>query len=164
MLKGEETPHDDAERLQLAWHAQTKSLNAGSARLFAEALANDPKLADDRQGPRTATTPPASPRSPRLARARTTRRTMRPPKPSSECKPANGSGPSLSAWAKVLETGPAEMKAKVAPTLQHWKEDTDLAGIRDEKELAKLPEDERTALKQLWNDVDQLLIRAVATN
>jgi hypothetical protein len=52
------------------------------------------------------------------------------------------------------------MKAKVAPTLQHWKEDTDLAGIRDEKELAKLPEDERAAFKRLWNDVDQLLTRA----
>ncbi len=52
------------------------------------------------------------------------------------------------------------MKAKVAPTLQHWKEDTDLAGIHDEKELAKLPEDERAAFKRLWNDVDQLLTRA----
>ena len=68
----------------------------------------------------------------------------------------------LAAWAKVLDSGPAELKAKVAPTLQHWKEDTDLVGIRDEKELAKLPEEERTALKTLWHDVDQLLARAAA--
>ena len=54
------------------------------------------------------------------------------------------------------------MKAKVAPTLQHWKADADLAGIRDEKELAKLPEEERTAFKSLWNDVDQLLIKTAA--
>ena len=27
----------------------------------------------------------------------------------------------LSAWAKVLETGTADSKAKVAPVLQHWK-------------------------------------------
>ena len=51
-------------------------------------------------------------------------------------------------------------KGERRTTLQHWKEDADLAGIRDEKELAKLPEEERTLFKRLWNDVDQLLSRA----
>jgi hypothetical protein len=65
-------------------------------------------------------------------------------------------------WAEVVDTGPADMKAKVAPTLQHWKTDTDLDGIRHEKHLAKLPEEERPAFKQLWKDVDQLLTKATA--
>ena len=49
VLKGKETPRNDAERIQLAYRAYEKALHASSARLFAEALANDPKLADDRQ-------------------------------------------------------------------------------------------------------------------
>ena len=56
-----------------------------------------------------------------------------------------------------------DLKAIVAPTLQHWKADTDLAGIRDEKELAKLPEEERADFQQLWKDVDQLLTRAAGS-
>jgi hypothetical protein len=56
-----------------------------------------------------------------------------------------------------------EQRPRVARTLSHWKADTDLVGIRDEKELAKLPEEVRVALKSLWNDVDQLLTRTVAT-
>jgi hypothetical protein len=41
------------------------------------------------------------------------------------------------------------MKATITPTLEHWKADADLAGMRDEKELTKLPEEERVAFKQL---------------
>jgi lipopolysaccharide export system protein LptC len=60
----------------------------------------------------------------------------------------------------VFETGPTEMKTTITPTLEHWKADADLAGMRDEKELTKLSEEERVAFKQLWNDVDQLLTKA----
>jgi serine/threonine protein kinase len=69
----------------------------------------------------------------------------------------------LSQWAKSLETCPAPVKALVAQVLKHWKTDTDLAAIREEKEPAKLSEEERAAFKQLWNDVDQLLNKAVAS-
>ena len=70
----------------------------------------------------------------------------------------------LAAWTEVLSTGPAELKATIAPTLQHWKADTDLAGIRDAKELAKLPEPERAAFQQLWNDVERLLSKVQVTS
>jgi hypothetical protein len=46
--------------------------------------------------------------------------------------------------------------------LAHWKVDTDLAGIRDEPELAKLPEPERAALRSLWADVEALRKKAEA--
>ena len=36
------------------------------------------------------------------------------------------------------------------------KQDADLAGIRDNQELAKLPDQERAELEQLWDDVDGL--------
>ena len=161
VLKGKETPHDDVERIQLAWRALAKSLNTGSARLYAEALANDPKLADERQaGNRYNAACVAAlaaygqgkddPSHDEAAKVKLRKQAR-------EWLQAE-----LSAWAKVIETGTAEMNAKVAPALQHWKEDTDLICIRDEKERAKLPDEERTALKTLWNDVDQVLIKTAA--
>jgi hypothetical protein len=67
----------------------------------------------------------------------------------------------LAAWARVLNAGPAETRILIVPTLRYWKYDTNLACIRDEKELAKLPEREVAEFKQLWRDVDQLLAKAL---
>jgi hypothetical protein len=66
----------------------------------------------------------------------------------------------LDAWTTILDRGSADLKARLVPVLRHWKEDSDLAGVRDEVELAKLPEAERSACRNLWADVDELLRRA----
>jgi hypothetical protein len=47
--------------------------------------------------------------------------------------------------------------------LQHWQKDPDLAGIRDQAELAKLPAEERAAYVKLRADVAELLKRAEET-
>jgi hypothetical protein len=65
----------------------------------------------------------------------------------------------LAIWSKFVESGPPQAKAFIAQTLRHWQEDTDLATIRDEKELAKLTEAERKEWKTLWADVDALLAK-----
>ena len=41
--------------------------------------------------------------------------------------------------------------------LKHWQGDPDLAGVRDEDAVAKLPADEREACQKLWADVAALL-------
>jgi tetratricopeptide (TPR) repeat protein len=43
-----------------------------------------------------------------------------------------------------------------ASRLEGWRTDPDLAGIRDESELAALPHEERGALRELWADVEVL--------
>ena len=63
----------------------------------------------------------------------------------------------LSVWKQVsmiIEPGNKELVAK---TLAHWKQDADFVGIRDDKELGKLSDEEHAAFKQLWIDVDALL-------
>jgi hypothetical protein len=65
----------------------------------------------------------------------------------------------LKAWRRVSMIVEPGNKELVASTLDHWKGDPDLAGIRDTQELAKLPDEERAALKQLWDDVDGLLTK-----
>jgi tetratricopeptide (TPR) repeat protein len=58
----------------------------------------------------------------------------------------------LAARGKLLQQNPF----KLQQFLQHWHEDTDLAGVRDAKELAKLPAPEQDAWRQLWAEVEAL--------
>jgi serine/threonine protein kinase/tetratricopeptide (TPR) repeat protein len=64
----------------------------------------------------------------------------------------------LKAWGNVLEKNPKARPA-VLKTMKHWHQDRDLAGVRG-KALAKLPEAERQAWRELWSDVEQYLKRA----
>ena len=64
---------------------------------------------------------------------------------------------------KKLETGNAKDRDVVVHALKHWMECNDLVGIRDEKELAKLPEDERKEWQIIWANVDALLKRTQGT-
>ncbi len=162
VLRGKESPKNAADRIALAFRANQKKLYASSAHLYTETLASDPKLAEDRKtrhryNAACAAALAASGQSkdepqPDAAAAATLRGKAR-----------DWLKAELAAWAKVLDTGPAQFKAVVPKTLEHWKTDSDLAGIRDEKELAKLSDAERAALKELWNDVDRVLKSAVAS-
>ena len=46
----------------------------------------------------------------------------------------------------------------------HWQTNPDLAGERDKKALATLPESEREAWRKLWVDVEELLKKAQGKN
>jgi hypothetical protein len=41
--------------------------------------------------------------------------------------------------------------------MRHWQQDSDLAWVRDREARAGLPDDERQAWSQLWDDVAALL-------
>jgi hypothetical protein len=66
----------------------------------------------------------------------------------------------LAHWTKHVEIGTPEAKALSTKTLRHWKTDRDLAGIRDERELAKLPEPEQKEWQAFWAEVAALLKNA----
>ncbi len=159
VIEGKQTPTNDAERIQLAYRANAKSLHAASAGLFAQALDHDPKLADDRQLQHAYNAACAA----ALAAAGQAKDDP-PPDPAAQAKLRGQAGDWLRAelarWAKLLDDSPADSKAKIAATLEHWKRDSDLAGIRDQKALARLSDEERAAFERLWKDVDQLLARA----
>src|SRR5262249_35141162 len=63
----------------------------------------------------------------------------------------------LAARARQLETGKPEDRQDVQRVLRHWREDSDLAGLREAAALAKLPADEPDACQKLWADVAALL-------
>ena len=66
----------------------------------------------------------------------------------------------LATWARLLASANAQQRQVIARTLKHWQQDTDLAGVRDEAALAKLPGAEREAWKSLWAKLDVLLANA----
>jgi serine/threonine-protein kinase len=66
----------------------------------------------------------------------------------------------LATWTKLLEPANAEQRRAIRDTLKHWQHDRDLASVRDEMALAKLPNGERKAWRSLWANVDALLTKA----
>jgi hypothetical protein len=52
------------------------------------------------------------------------------------------------------------VRAEAVQALRHWREDANLAGVRDADALAKLPEAERADWRKLWADVDAVLQKA----
>ncbi len=161
MIQGKESRTEFADCLELAQRAYKIGLHATAARLWAEALEAQPRLAADRQAQHRYNAACAA----ALAGCGNGKE-----EPAPEASRAKLRGQArdwlkaeLAAWANVLKSGPPQAQPLVALTLKHWLEDADLAGIRDEKELAKLPDAEGKDWKALWADVDALRKRAEVT-
>jgi tetratricopeptide (TPR) repeat protein len=69
----------------------------------------------------------------------------------------------LKAWDRIAASAKPEDKAMVARTLAQWKADADLAGIRDQEALTKLPIAEREAFLTLWSDIEVLRKKAAGS-
>jgi tetratricopeptide (TPR) repeat protein len=149
-----EAPKDNDERRELALHAYVAMRYVVSARLWAEALENDPSLAQrpyqqlrfnaacaaalagcghgiDHPPPNEAT----------KAKLRDQARAWL------EAE--------LAAWSNLLDTKP-EDRFTIVQSLQHWKQDPDLAGVRDEAGMDALPKSEREPWRVLWSKVNAL--------
>ena len=66
----------------------------------------------------------------------------------------------LDAWKDELKQRPVTARRQVVQKMQHWRKDTDFAGVRGPEALAKLPEAERPAWQKLWADVAETLDKA----
>ena len=156
IIKGDQQPKDNAERLPL----RAEGLRQGAARDGRPALGRGPrrpipKLGDDRQARHRYNAACAAalagcgkgkddPPPDDAARAKLRQQAL------------DWLKAELSAWKRVsmiVEPGNKELRRQ---TLAHWKQDADLAGIRDEPGLAKCPEAERKEWQALWADVDAL--------
>jgi hypothetical protein len=66
-------------------------------------------------------------------------------------------GAELAYWSKQADGTKPSDRAQAQRTLRHWRQDTDLAGLRNPEALKKLPAEEREACAKLWADVADLL-------
>jgi serine/threonine-protein kinase len=158
VLVGKDKPHDNAERLTLAQMGYNGKHFAGAARLWGEAIKVDPKIVEDRRAQHRYNAACAA------ALAGCGKGKDEPaPDDKAKCKLRQQALDWLNAelviWDKLLARD-GKAKPIVLATLQHWKVDPDLAGLRDTSELAKLPEKEKKSALALWAEVDKLLARA----
>jgi hypothetical protein len=149
LLKGEYKPVDNKERLALAQACTAKQLYLTAAGLYANAFADDPKLADDLKSWHRYNAACCA----ALAAAKLDEKErVRWRKQALEWLQAD-----LTLYRKLAATGKAADQAEVQAKMQHWQKDSDLAGIRAPGSLAKLPPEERQACEKLWADVEALL-------
>jgi serine/threonine-protein kinase len=160
LLKGDDKPKSAAEGVLFAGLCYDQGRYSAAARIWTETLAADPKLGDDRQAQHRYNAACAA------ARAAAGNGTDDHPKPDEGTR-AQLRGQALNwqkaeqaAWAKVLDAGNPQAGPNVRQALEHWRADSDLAGVRDAMALAQLPEAERAAWRALWAEVDALLARA----
>ena len=59
-------------------------------------------------------------------------------------------------WARQVKSGKLQDRRAIVRQLRCWQQDTNLAGVRDDVALARLPEGERTAWRDFWSDVETL--------
>jgi serine/threonine-protein kinase len=161
VLRGEDKPRDAAEGLAFADMAYKARRYVLSARLFDAALRGDSRLTGDlRSGHRYNAACAAA-----LAGAGQGEGKA-PPDEEEKARWRKQAvawlAAELALSTKRVEPGPSQAQdlVVVVRRLRHWKQDIDLAGIRDAAAIQALPEDERKACLALWTDVDALLERA----
>jgi serine/threonine-protein kinase len=160
--RGEYQPQDKDERLallavQLA-SSQFDGFQGAAARLYADAFATEPKLAED-------------------APVGTRHRAARAAALAGCCQGQDADllndeeradlrrqaldwlREDLTWCGQRLEDGNAETNARIRQGLQFWLDDPDLAGVHDDNALARLPDAEREQWDQLWSDVEAMLQR-----
>lgn len=158
VLRGDDQPADNAQRVALARIATSQGQFAAATRLYAEALEIDPTLGDDRragcryEAARTASRAAAGHGQGELPLDDTAKSQLR-----AQCR--DWLRAELTSWEKILELGAPQARPVIMQILNAWREETDLAEIRDLRALEKLPADERAAFTQLWNDVAELVRR-----
>jgi Protein kinase domain len=157
-LEGTYQPADQSERIAFLGAAEFNGLTCASARLFADAFAAEPSLADDPARARRyyAACMAASAGCGRgedavnlddeeRARLRDQgRQWLR---------------AELAAWGKKLDSASVS-KSSVENALNRWRKDPDLAGLREPDLLARLPAAESRAWREMWKEIDAQIERA----
>jgi tetratricopeptide (TPR) repeat protein len=152
VLKGEVEPASPVECLQLAKLCQipAKSLYVTASRLYAEAFAANPKLADDliQQFRYDAACSACLAAAEKGEDAR-----LLPDKVivMLRWQVLGWLRADLALYDKLAERD--DTKQVVRQRLAHWQMDHDLSSVRDKQELAKLPDGDRPEWQRLWEDV-----------
>jgi hypothetical protein len=161
VLKGKGEPRDAVDRLDLAALARQpyKRQYAAAARLYADAFAEQPKLAENLAQPHRYHAACSAVRAAagQAADARTVPDKARLPLRRQALRWLQAD---LARYAKLVQDGKPAVKQAVRQRLAHWQGDADLACVRAKDALAELPEGERKAWQKLWADVADLLSKA----
>jgi serine/threonine-protein kinase len=180
-LRGEYEPKDNDERLALVGTCQSQGRFQAAARLFAEACAADPDLADNLTTECRYRATEEEPFYERVESVNTEARYL-----AARCAALAGGGlgadgdglnpaerarwrqqarawlrADLALWARTLANGSGQDLALARKMLTHWQVESDLAGIRELKALDEASAEERSDCFALWDEVGALLRQTV---
>ena len=149
-------PGNNAERLRVAQLAFDHKRFAVAARLWAEALASDPKLGDDRQAHHRYNAARAA------CQAAAGQGSDEPPLDDAAKTKLRGQAldwlkAELTVYGKLFESSTPQEQEVIVMSVNAWKYERSLFSIRDSSALTKLPAVEQKAFTQLWADVAALL-------
>jgi serine/threonine-protein kinase len=151
-LKGDARPRDAAEGLSLGFVCGVKKLHATAARVYADAFAADPKLADD-LGSAHRYSAACFAALAAAGQGQDASKLDGKEKARLRKQALDWLRADLALRTKQRESGQPAERAAVQRALRHWQKDTDLASIRDKSALARLPADEQKVFAQFWADV-----------
>jgi len=159
LLRGEDRRGDAAELAGFAELCYFKQLFVTSARLWEEAFAALPALAEDQATGNRFDAACAA------ARAGCGQGKDDPPPDDAEratlrSRARDWLEADLRLWGQRLDAGTDTVRRETRAELVHWKICLDLARVRDPWALAKLPAEERDAWRLLWSEVDATLAKA----
>jgi hypothetical protein len=137
----------------------SKRLHAAAARFYADAFAAEPRLADDlrfqhRYNAACAAALASCGQGKDTAKLEDKERTRL------RRQAVDWLRADLTRGAMRLESGQPADRAEVQKSLRHWQGDPDLAGLRDQPAVARLPAEEQKACRKLWPEVEALLAKA----
>jgi serine/threonine-protein kinase len=156
VLRGDTLPSDVTEMLEFARIASECRKYSAAVQLFAKALEAEPQQAADPAGqPRYEAACSAvlasigqgedEPKLEAMACDQLRRRAL------------NWLREERASWARAQSGSSPTKRTKPVFGLGQWKNDPRLAAVRDAKALSKLPEDEQSAWRALWVEVEDLL-------
>jgi tetratricopeptide (TPR) repeat protein/tRNA A-37 threonylcarbamoyl transferase component Bud32 len=159
LLSEDHAPRPPAETLDLAFLLHESQRYAQAARLFNEAMEQDPRLVADptarvRYHAACAAALAADGRShdePALTDAERT---------SLRDRARKNFKSELATCTQTWHSGAPPARAEVPTTLRRWRVDPDLASVRESEPLSRLTPSEQTQWREFWAEVDRLLERS----
>ncbi len=157
-LAGTYQPADQCERLAFVGAGEFNGLTCASARLYAEAFATEPSLADDpERGRRYRAACMAA--SAGCGRGKDASNLNDEERARLRDQARLWLRAEVAAWGKKIESAPAA-KESAEHALKRWLTDPDLAGLREPDLLEKLPVAESRACREMWKEIDVQFERA----
>jgi serine/threonine-protein kinase len=151
-LEGKYEPHDNTERLALLGVCRFKNRSVALARLYADVFAADPTLAEDLWTTHRYNAARAAAQS--GCGQGVDARGLKEQERKRWCDQAREwLRADLRARVRAFDANPTEARDGVHKTLTRWREDPELACVRDPGELEKLGADERKEWLALWAEV-----------
>jgi serine/threonine protein kinase/Flp pilus assembly protein TadD len=158
ILDGQAQPANDAERIALAELCNRyKNRFAAAARFYAEAFAAQPALANDLKAQHRYSAACAAAQA-AAGHGEDANNLDKRDRDRLRRQALAWLRADLEQYARIFEKGPPKALPAIEQRLQHWQQNTDLAGVRGEA-LSKLPQADRERWHKLWTDVADTLTR-----